>query len=155
MEAKDDLIRDVLELKEKMAVMELQYKYVRSVDERDWKTSVAVFHKDAKLWVVTATEKKLIGGIPGIEAFYKEIAGRDFTFARHFITNPVVEVKGHQALFKSYYNTMFVHDTFTRVIYGFYDDQLVKEAGEWKLLEKQIILGWNNNLIPLKDLFKK
>ena len=155
MEAKDDLVRDVLELKEKMAVIELQYKYVRSVDERDWKTSVAVFHKDAKLWVVTAAEKKLIGGIPGIESFYKEIAGRDFTFARHFITNPVVEVKGHQASFKSYYNTMFIHDTFTRVIYGFYDDKLVKEAGEWKLLEKQIILGWNNNLIPLKDLFKK
>ena len=148
-------LRDLMELKEKMAVMELQHRYVRSVDERDVKTSVDVFHGKGRLWVVTPKEKKLIGGPPEIEAFFKEIAGRDFVFARHFITNPVVEINGNKASFRSYYNTLFIHDTFTRVVLGFYDDALVKEEGEWKLMEKQIILGWNNNMVPLKDFIKK
>ena len=148
-------LQDLIELKEKMAVMELQYKYVRSVDERDVKTSVNVFHKDGKLWVVSSKEKKLIGGPPEIETFFKEIAARDFAFARHFITNPVVKIEGDKASFRSYYNTLFIHDTFTRVVLGFYDDTLVKEKGEWKLMEKQIILGWNNNMVPLQDFIKK
>jgi len=148
-------LQDLIELKEKMAVTELQYRYVRSVDERDVKTSVGVFHKDGKLWVVIGKEKKLIGGPPEIEAFFKEIAGRDFVFARHFITNPVVKIEGDKASFRSYYNTLFIHDTFTRVVLGFYDDTLVKENGEWKLVEKQIILGWNNNMVPLKDFIIK
>jgi 3-phenylpropionate/cinnamic acid dioxygenase small subunit len=155
MEMTEALIQDLIEMKEKMAVVELQYKYVRSVDERDWKTSVGVFHSEGKLWVVTTEQKKLIGGLPEIEAFYKEIAVRDFIFARHFITNPVIKVDRDHASFISYYNTLFIHDTLTRVIFGFYDDKLVKENGEWRILEKQIIMGWNNNLVPLKELLKK
>ncbi|OGP63051.1 MAG: hypothetical protein A2170_11700 [Deltaproteobacteria bacterium RBG_13_53_10] len=155
MELTEKLIQDLTEMKEKMAVMELQYKYVRSVDERDVKTSVNVFHHDGKLWVVDSKEKRLIGGPPEIEAFFTEIAGRDFAFARHFITNPVVKIEGDNAFFRSYYNTLFIHDTFTRVVLGFYDDTLVKDKGEWKLMDKQIILGWNNMMVPLKDFLKK
>ena len=155
MELTEKLIQDLTEMKEKMAVMELQYKYVRSVDERDVKMSVNVFHKDGKLWVVDSKEKRLIGGPPEIEAFFTEIAGRDFAFARHFITNPVVKIEGDKASFRSYYNTLFIHDTFTRVVLGFYDDTLVKDKGEWKLMDKQIILGWFHNLVPLKDFLKK
>ena len=154
MDISKENLQELIVLKEKMAVMELQYKYVRSVDERDVETSVDVFHKDGKLWVVRANGKNLIGGPPEIRAFFKEIAERDFVFARHFITNPVVKIEGDRASFRSYYNTLFVHDTFTRVVLGFYDDTLVKEKGEWKLAEKQIILGWNNNMVPLKDFIK-
>jgi 3-phenylpropionate/cinnamic acid dioxygenase small subunit len=155
MDITKEQLQDLIELKEKMAVMELQYKYVRSVDERDVKTSVNVFHNDGKLWVVDSKEKRLIGGPPEIEAFFTEIAGRDFAFARHFITNPVVKIEGDKASFRSYYNTLFIHDTLTRVVLGFYDDTLVKDKGEWKLMEKQIILGWNNNMVSLKDFIKK
>ena len=155
MEMAKDQLEKLMVLNEKMEVMEVQYKYVRSVDERNWKTSVDVFHKNGKLWVVDGKQKKLIGGPPEIEAFFKEIAARDFAFARHFITNPVVKLEGDRASFTSYYNTMFIHDTFTKVIYGFYDDKLIKENGQWKLLEKQIILGWNNIMVPLKDFVKK
>ena len=155
MDITKEQLQDLMELKEKIAVMELQYKYVRSVDERDVDTSVNVFHKDGKLWVVRANGKNLIGGPPEIRDFFKEIASRDFAFARHFITNPVVKIEGNKASFRSYYNTLFVHDTFTRVVLGFYDDTLVKEKGEWKLMEKQIILGWNNNMLPLKEFIKK
>ena len=154
MDISKENLQELIVLKEKMAVMELQYKYVRSVDERDVETSVDVFHKDGKLWVVRANGKNLIGGPPEIRAFFKEIAERDFVFARHFITNPVVKIEGDRASFRSYYNTLFIHDTITRVVLGFYDDTLVKDKGEWKLMEKQIILGWNNNMVPLKDFIK-
>jgi len=155
MDITKEQLQDLIEFKEKMAVMEMQYKYVRSVDERDVRTSVDVFHKNGKLWVVSAKEKRLIGGPPEIETFFKEIAARDFAFARHFITNPVVKIEGDKASFRSYYNTLFIHDTFTRVVLGFYDDTLVKDKGEWKLMEKQLILGWNNNMVSLKDFIKK
>ena len=149
--SKDQLMALVVTA-EKMNVMELQYKYVRSVDTRDWKASVDVFHSEGVLYVVEAGTKKLIGGKPEIEAFFREIASRDFIFARHSITNPVVSVDGDNASFKSYYHTTFVHDTFTKVIFGYYDDRLAKEKGEWKITEKQIILGWNDFLIPLREL---
>jgi len=155
MEISKEQFQELIEMKEKMAVMELQYRYVRSVDSRDVKTSVDVFHRKGKLWVVDDKEKKLIGGPPEIEAFFKEIAGRDFVFARHFIINPLVKIDGDRASFTSYYNTMFIHDTFTKILYGFYDDKLVKEKGAWKLMDKQIIMGWNNILVPLKDFIKK
>ncbi len=129
MDISKENLQELIVLKEKMAVMELQYKYVRSVDERDVETSVDVFHKDGKLWVVRANGKNLIGGPPEIRAFFKEIAERDFVFARHFITNPVVKIEGDKASFRSYYNTLFVHDTVTRVVLGFYDDTLGQRKG--------------------------
>lgn len=64
----------------------------------------------------------------------------------------MVSVDGDNASFKSYYHTTFVHDTFTKVIFGYYDDKLAKEEGQWKLMEKQIIMGWSDFLIPLKQL---
>ena len=152
MEISKDQLEGLLKTVEKMNVMELQYRYVRSVDTRDWKTSVDVFHRDGVLYVVEAGEKKLIGGKPEIEAFFREIASRDFIFARHSITNPVVSINGDNASFKSYYHTTFVHDTFTKVIFGYYDDKLAKEEGQWKLMEKQIIMGWSDFLIPLREL---
>jgi 3-phenylpropionate/cinnamic acid dioxygenase small subunit len=152
MEISKDQLEGLLKTVEKINVMELQYTYVRSVDTRDWKTSVDVFHRDGMLYVVEAGEKKLIGGKPEIEAFFREIASRDFIFARHSISNPVVSVDGDNASFKSYYHTTFVHDTFTKVIFGYYDDKLAKKEGQWKLMEKQIIMGWSDFLIPLKEL---
>jgi 3-phenylpropionate/cinnamic acid dioxygenase small subunit len=151
MEMTPDQIRDLLEVKEKMDVLELQYKYVRSVDERDWGTSAELFHEGAKLYVTDSGQKRLIGGKPEIETFFREIAARDFIFARHFITNPVVRIDGQQAFFTSYYNTMFIHDNFTKVIFGFYDDHLSKVDGQWRFTEKNIIMGWNDFLVPMKD----
>jgi 3-phenylpropionate/cinnamic acid dioxygenase small subunit len=152
MEISKDQLTALVKTAEKMNVLELQYKYVRSVDTRDWKTSVEVFHPEGVLYVVEAGKKKLIGGKPEIEAFFREIASRDFIFARHSITNPVVNVDGDKASFKSYYHTTFVHDTFTKVIFGYYDDKIAKEKREWKVMEKQIIMGWSDFLIPLKEL---
>lgn len=155
MEMTKNQMESLLEVKEKMNVMELEYRYVRSVDERDWKTSVDVFHQDGKLYVVDADERRLIGGKPEIEAFFREIAGRDFIFARHSISNPVVTLDRDNASFNSCFHTTFIHDTFTKVNLGYYDDKLVKEKGEWKLMEKQIIVGWSDFLVPLKELKQK
>lgn len=154
MEMTPDQVRELLEMKEKTDVLELQYKYVRSVDERDWRTSAELFHEGAKLYVTDSGQKRLIGGKPEIGTFFREIAARDFIFARHFITNPVVRIDGQHAFFTSYYNTMFIHDSFTKVIFGFYDDKLGKVNDRWGFTEKNIIMGWNDLLAPIKD-FKR
>ena len=140
------------ELKEKEAIIELEYRYVRSIDERDYKLTADLFHEDGTLY----WKGHLIGGKPEIEEWFKEISERDFIFARHFITNSVVKLENENtASFRSYYNTLFIHNTFTRVVFGFYEDKLVNENGEWKILEKQIIVGWDDNLVPLKDFKRK
>jgi hypothetical protein len=154
MEMTADQIRDLLEMKDKTAVLELQYEYVRSVDERAWGTSAELFHDGAKLYVTDSGQKRLIGGKPEIENFFREIAARDFIFARHYITNPVVRIDGEHATFTSYYNTMFIHDTFTKVIFGFYDDKLYKVNNRWRFTEKNIIMGWSDFLVPMKQ-FKR
>jgi 3-phenylpropionate/cinnamic acid dioxygenase small subunit len=154
MEISDSRIQDLLDMKEKMDVLELQYRYVRSVDERDWRLSSDLFHEDGRLYVTQSEQKRLIGGKPEIQAFYKEIAERDFIFARHFITNPVVRIDGPRAFFTSYYNTMFIHDTFTKVIFGFYDDTLIKGNDGWRFTEKNIMMGWSDFLVPMKE-FKR
>jgi 3-phenylpropionate/cinnamic acid dioxygenase small subunit len=147
-----DQVEGLVELKEKMDIIELQHRYVRSVDEKDWKTSVEVFHPDGKLYIIDAGKKRLFGNKNEIETFYRGIAEKDFIFSRHFITNYTVEVNGNKASFKSYYNATYVHDNYTWIIFGLYDDKMVKEKGQWKILEKEIDHGWNDFLIPLKDL---
>lgn len=147
-----DQVEGLVELKEKMDIIELQHRYVRSVDEKDWKTSVELFHPDAKLYLIDAGKKRLLGNKNEIETFYRGIAEKDFIFSRHFITNYTVEIYGNTASFKSYYNGTYIHDQFTWIILGRYDDKMIKENGQWKVMEKEIDHGWNDFLIPLKDL---
>ena len=73
MEIKKEQLATLIQLQEKMEVIELQYAYVRSVDKRDWQTSLDVFHTDGKLFVVDSGERQLIGGKPEIESFFKEM----------------------------------------------------------------------------------
>jgi len=152
MEITENQIADLMQLKEKMEVMELEYRYVRSVDSRDWQTSVDLFHSDGQLYLVVDGERDLVGGKPEIEEFFREIADRDFIFGRHSISNPIVTFEGDTASFSSYFHTTFIHNTFTKVNFGYYDDKVEKEKGEWKLMEKQIVVGWSDLLVPLKDL---
>ena len=155
MEITKEQLAGLIQQQEKMEVLELQYTYVRSVDTRAWQTSVDVFHPDGKLYVVASGERELIGGKPEIKSFFEEIAGRDFIFGRHSISNPIVTFKDEMACFSSYFHTTFIHPTYTKVNFGYYDDKLLKEKGQWKLLEKQIIVGWSDLLAPLSDLKMK
>lgn len=152
MEIPKDQIESLIELKNKMDILELQHRYMQSVDSRDWKASVEVFHQDGKLYLIDSGKKRVFRDRNEIEAFYRGIAEKDFIFSRHFIINPVVEVNGNEARFVSYYNATYIHETFTWIILGSYDDRMVKENGEWKVMEKQINHGWNDFLVPWKDL---
>ena len=76
-------------------------------------------------------------------------------FVRHYITVPVVTVQGDAARFESYYTTTYLHEKFTRVIAGYYDDRLVKRNGAWKFAEKVFGYAWNEFLLPVGDLTQK
>ncbi|MFC1862856.1 nuclear transport factor 2 family protein [Thermodesulfobacteriota bacterium] len=152
MEITENKLTDLMQFKEKMEVMELEYRYVRSVDSRDWQTTVDLFHSAGQLYLVVDGKQDLVGGKSEIEKFFREIANRDFIFGRHSISNPIVAFEGDTASFSSYYHTTFIHDTFTKVNFGYYDDKVEKEEGVWKLMEKQIVVGWSDLLVPLKQL---
>lgn len=155
METARDEMKILLDLKDRMDVTDLEYRYVRAVDDNDWRTCVKMFHQDAKLYVQESGKKKLIGGLPGIEAMFKDLAGRKLIFGRHYITCPTVVVSNNNATFRSYYNTIFIHDVFTRIIFGCYDDKLVKENDEWKFMEKVFTWEWHDFLVPMNDLKPK
>ena len=97
---------------------QLQYKYIRSVDERDWETSVEVFHQDGKLYLLDRAKKRVFGDKNEIEAFYKGIASKDFIFSRLFIIDPVVKMDGTK-LFS--YLIIMLH-TCTTLLHGSFSD---------------------------------
>lgn len=146
MEVTNDVLKELVLIKEKMAVIEVENRYVQSLDARDWRTSASIFHPEGKLHLADRT---LIGR-EKIEEFFKSIAEGNFIFSRHFITNPLAVVEEDKATFTSYYNTTKIYETHTWVIFGFYSDRLVKDAGEWKVVEKRLTKGWEDFLMPVK-----
>jgi len=152
MEVTKEEMENLIEQRDKTDVIETEYRYIRALDTGDWRSVVKLFHKDAKLYVRESGEKRPVGGLPEIEAMYKDLAGRKVIFQRHYITVPLATVNGQTATFWSYYNAMFVHDAFTRLNFGVYDDQLIKENGEWKFIEKIFGWDWHEFLVPIKDL---
>lgn len=152
MEISKEMIKELSELKDKMDVIEQQYKYLHSVDNRDWQTSVNVFHQDGKLYLFDRGKERVFGDKNEIEYFFKGISEKKFSFVRHFISNPIVELDRDKATFKSYYNATYIDETFTWIILGTYSDEMVKVNGKWKVLVKYINHGWNDFLIPVKDL---
>lgn len=152
MEANRDFLKELAEVKARQDIMELQYRYIHAVDKKDWRGAVEVFHPDAKLYLFDRGKERLFANRGEIEYFYSGIAGKEFTFSRHYIVNPIVEIHGDKAVFKSYYNALYIQDTYTWVIFGTYEDQLVRENGHWKLMVKSIDHGWNDFLLPLKEL---
>lgn len=140
------------ETKDKMDIIELQYRYIHAVDGRKWKDAVGVFHTNAKLYLLDRGKERLFGNTAEIEYFYKGIAEKRYIFSRHHIVNPVVEITGDSAKFKSYYNALYIHEDFTWVIFGTYNDELIKENGIWKLLVKYIDHGWNDFFVPFSKI---
>lgn len=157
MEISMEQLATLSELKDKMDILEMQNRYIHAIDAGKYKTVVDLFDEQGKLyWADARREKKLIGGdIAAIETFFKELSERKVNFVRHYITVPVVTVRGDSARFESYYTTMYLHEKFTRVIAGYYDDQLVRRNGEWKFAEKVFGYAWNEFLLPVSDLAQK
>lgn len=143
---------------DKMAILEMQNRYILAMDFFDADAYAAVFAEDGILdWA-----RGEVIGRPAIRAFMADGTydlrklnfqaattpdGREWTPAvRHLVTNQVIELDGDTARVVSYwmnYSNAADRRQIQWLSYGSWDDELVKIDGEW-LFKRHKIYNENN-----------
>ncbi len=146
------------EAADKMAILEMQNRYILAMDFFDADAYAAVFAEDGVLdWA-----RGEVIGRPAIRDFMADGTydlrklnfqpattpdGREWTPAvRHLVTNQVIELDGDTARVISYwmnYSNAADRRQIQWLSYGSWDDELVKIDGEW-LFKRHKIYNENN-----------
>ncbi|MCP4603292.1 MAG: nuclear transport factor 2 family protein [Proteobacteria bacterium] len=126
------------ELKDKLDIHDVMYRYARMVDRREWGLKDSVFAPDATI------DYKSTGGKAGP---YKETlewldrALEAWPLNLHFITNIAVELDGDRAHTLCYFNAPMgrqKEDGSQLIITnaGYYEDDLVRTPNGWRISKR-------------------
>jgi hypothetical protein len=138
----------VQEMIDKMAIGELQSRYMYALDWYDADMYASVFTEDGVLeWPEGNCKgrKAIHEACVRIGAFYNKLAtGSAPTKAahkRHFLTNRMITVSGDRAQAVSYWFDLF-NDNMGRIpyvpAYGHYQDELIRTAEGWRFTSRKI-----------------
>jgi uncharacterized protein (TIGR02246 family) len=76
-------------------------------------------------------------GRGAITEYYTKFYASGVTFARHHVVNQVITIlEPGVARHESYFIAMLGRDGESKIVYGRYDDILVKQGGNWRFKEK-------------------
>jgi 3-phenylpropionate/cinnamic acid dioxygenase small subunit len=131
-------------LADRAAIQELIVRYVTALDTRDADLYVSVFTEDAE-FDIEGDVRKGHDAIRGIVTGLQEsraantAAGRPNVDLYHAILNSSIQLlDADEATHRSYWQTLRKSAENTIVIgaMGIYEDQLVKQQGEWKIKKR-------------------
>ncbi len=133
----EELERRLRTLEDVEAIKRLKARYCLYVDERNEEGFVSLFTKDA-VW-----EGGRFGHYKGQEAirsFFRAIP-ETLSFALHYVVNPVIEVQGERATGHWYLLEPCTFVEGNQAVWGAarYEEEYVKEGGEWKFKEIKLI----------------
>lgn len=150
---------------DKVAIGELQSRYMFALDWRDPEVYASVFTDDAILeWPEGRSEGKaaIREACVRIGAYFDNLANaagpnvKPFKL-RHFVTNRVIDVRGDRARAWAYWLDLN-NDNLPRYpyipAYGYYEDDLVRTAGGWLFTHRKVfneMTGGSPREIPLRD----
>lgn len=112
------------------AIKRLKHEYCFALDRRDWDAVTGLFAKDG---VVDYGPIGRAKGRVAIRKLFVERISTSFAFFAHMAHNPIIDVDGNKGRGRWYFEipATAVPDR-ARWIAGWYEDEYVKEKGEWK-----------------------
>lgn len=127
-------------------------RYCRGVDRRDAALIKSAYHPDAHddhgAWAGNAHEFA--------DWLVERMKGRKLV-GQHHVTNVYIELSGDHARVESYYlayHPILDPDTGEEVLLqdgGRYLDRFERRAGEWKILERRVLVDWARRELPGED----
>jgi hypothetical protein len=122
---------------DRLAISEVLSSYCHGVDRRQWGLFRSLFTSDIRLDLSQALG--IFEGSDGIERFIATIDALPITM-RHLVTNIVIEGDGERARVQSYVVALTGEPGKMQRGTGFYDDELVKTEGRWRLRHRRLLL---------------
>lgn len=131
---------------ERITIAQTVYKYATALDNRDWELHRSIFTDEVEMdfesWNRIPLHRIAADDLKAnIRVFF---AGLDAT--QHSMSNPTVTIDGDRAECIVYMQAEhFLHDTAPSrrfVIGGYYTDQLIREAGGWKISAVKLTVLW-------------
>ncbi|HET6950406.1 MAG TPA: nuclear transport factor 2 family protein [Acidimicrobiales bacterium] len=119
-------------------IAELLVRYASAIDRRDWALLRTCFTDDCR------ADYGDIGVWDGVEAITAYMTRSHATLGHtlHRITNQAVTVGGDRASARSYVDAVLMAadgDSGLNAV-GFYDDELVRVAGEWRIARRRFTM---------------
>lgn len=121
---------------DRLEILELAARYNLAVDTGDSEGVAALFTEDG---LIDATAS---GQIEGHTAIARYIATRPkgWERRRHFNSNPLIRGDGDNATLTLYLLVLGRRETVTPRLVGRYEDQLRRVDGEWRFVQRRIIV---------------
>jgi hypothetical protein len=126
-----DPVQELLEIE---AIKQLKYRYMRSIDQKDWELMRRCFTPDAT--TSYSGGKYAFEGIDAIMKFMTESMDRRSFLSSHRVHHPEIELESETSATGIWALEDYVVDTQHEItIHGaaFYEDRYVKVDGEWKI----------------------
>ena len=128
---------ELLEVRDRLEIHELMYRYAEMVDQRDWKQMDRIFALEATI------DYRSTGGHTG--PFREALAWLDralesWPINLHVISNILIEFDGDLATSRCYFHAPMARETPDEPQYiitnaGRYEDRLVRTRNGWRILE--------------------
>ena len=121
---------------DRSAIAEIMARYCHCIDLKRWDELQTLFADDCKL-----DFGKLLGvfeGRDGVKRFSDTLAGLGL-FMRHFTTNVVIRGERDRARADSYVLAITGPTSSRAQTTGRYEDEFVKEAGEWRFRVRRAV----------------
>jgi len=133
-----ELANRVQRLEDREAIHGLFMRYRQCLDEKDFSGYASLFAEDGEFVAAVGTAK----GRAGIEEFVDGMRGSLLTAVAgndlHIVVNPEISVDGDRATARSTWIYLVRADddgpTLSKV--GHYEDELVREDGEWRFARR-------------------
>ena len=121
---------------DRLEILELAARYNLAVDTGDSEGVATLFTEDG---LIDATAS---GQIKGHTAIARYIATRPkgWERRRHFNSNPLIRGDGDNATLTLYLLVLGRRETVTPRLVGRYEDQLRRVDGEWRFVQRRIIV---------------
>jgi 3-phenylpropionate/cinnamic acid dioxygenase small subunit len=126
-----------LTVADRLEIQEVLARYCHCIDRGRWDAFPELFSDDCRLDL--SQVMGLYEGRDGIRRFVDTLKPLG-VFMRHLVTNVVIRGDGERAHVESYVVAVTGSPQTPNRTTGFYDDELVKQNGRWKLHRRRLAL---------------
>lgn len=126
-----------LSVADRLEIQEVLARYSHCIDRGRWDALVELFTEDCRLDLSQVLG--LYEGRDGLKKFGETLAPLGL-FMRHLVTNVVIEGDGERARVECYVDAVTGTQASPSRTTGFYEDELVKQNGRWKLHRRRLAL---------------
>ena len=139
-----DLEQRIARLEALEAIRDLDARYCRALDDRDWDTLVSLFTDDGEFVGLSRAR-----GPAELRTFFAGLAAGGLTAFWHHVTNLEITLDGPDtARARSFLWQPCVQDGVSHIAAGRYTDTLRRVDGEWFYVTKQVSFDY---FVPLAE----